>query len=176
MVARTDIPPLSARDSELLGALLEADCSLPALAARTSTPLGDLLDWAETPAVATRIASAQRLANLHSTLTAPSSRLRAIAALEALLADKSNAIETRRTATAILRALDGKPDRQGGRPARRRPNVHQLRSGPGSRVLWLIHPHRRSPSPSHPLLSPLPPLKPATTAPARDSFAPPSNS
>lgn len=106
MSARTETPPLSDRDTTLLAGLLEADCSLPALAERTNTPLGDLLDWAETPAVSARIATAERLANLHAALTAPSSRSRAIAALETLLADKSNPIETRRTATAILRALN----------------------------------------------------------------------
>jgi hypothetical protein len=102
MVSASPLPPVPERHR--LVALMELDADLPATAARTRTPLDELMQWASTEPVQAWLAAHTRFAETARTLREFKRAAKTLDDLEQLAAATTNPIEKRLTLTAILRA------------------------------------------------------------------------
>ncbi|HYE63856.1 MAG TPA: hypothetical protein VD997_17835 [Phycisphaerales bacterium] len=101
MVAPSPLPDLPQR--HLLTALLELNADLPAVAARTRTPLDELTKWAHSEAVHAWLEAHNHFATIAREHRELSRLTRNLDDLEKLAATTDNPIEKRRILTAILR-------------------------------------------------------------------------
>ncbi|HYE61093.1 MAG TPA: hypothetical protein VD997_03775 [Phycisphaerales bacterium] len=101
MVAPSPLPDLPQR--HLLTALLELNADLPAVAARTRTPLDELTRWAHSEAVHAWLEAHNHFAQIAREHRELSRVTRNLDDLEKLAATTDNPIEKRRILTAILR-------------------------------------------------------------------------
>ncbi|HYE60845.1 MAG TPA: hypothetical protein VD997_02520 [Phycisphaerales bacterium] len=101
MVAPSPHPDLPQR--HLLTALLELDADLPAVAARTRTPLDELTAWAHSGSVQPWLQAHRQFATIARELQDLRRSSRALDHLEELAKTTDNPIEKRRILTAILR-------------------------------------------------------------------------
>ena len=102
MVAPTPLPDLPQR--HLLTALLELNADLPAVAARTSTPLDDLTRWAHTAEVHAWLEAHHHFACLAREHRELARATRTLDHLESLHTTTENPVQKRLILTAILRA------------------------------------------------------------------------
>jgi hypothetical protein len=164
-------PPLSKNDYGLLDCLLKNNLNFDLLACQSARTIGEILDWAEQPAIKERIEHYQRLQLAHSNSklihSATNTRVNAMKHLESLVDQTYNPVEKRRIVQLALRyAMPLQPTSRAGRllPAITATDLLSplLLSEADDAALLATPAHRLLPEP--PPTDQLPPAHPRTPA------------